>query len=82
MFDVYQQIPWSGKTARQVVDGDNEPNFTKLAQPIIMPRAFGEQAGTVASRLAGVALSIQRPVLRYDNQATLASRKLGSSETR
>ena len=64
VFGVYQRLFGPGPTSWQIVE--NHASFTELAQPSITARAFGEDIGIAASAVAGVVLSIERIVLRYD----------------
>ena len=71
VFGVYQRMLGPAPTAWQLVE--NHESFAELAQPSIIVRAFGEQADSVASELAGVVLSVQRSVLRYDPELSYSS---------
>lgn len=66
VFGVYERLFGPGPTAWQVVE--NHASFTELSQPSIVARAFGDQAGVAAAELAGVLVSIERTVLRYDSE--------------
>ncbi len=64
VFGVYQRLFGPGPTTWQIVE--NHASFTELAQPSIVTRAFGDRADVAASELAGLLVSIERAVLRYD----------------
>ena len=64
VFGVYRRLFGPGPTTWQIVE--NHERFLDLAQPSIVSRAFGDQASGVVSELAGVVVSIERTVLRYD----------------
>ena len=64
VFGVYERVFGPGPAVWQIVE--NHASFAELEQPSIVERAFGDQADIVAARLAGVVLSIERTVLRYD----------------
>jgi len=71
VFGVYQRMFGPAPTVWQVVE--NNASFTQLAQPSIIARAFGEQADAVAAELAGVVVSVERTVLRYDPELSYSS---------
>lgn len=71
VFGVYQRIFGPTPTAWQIVE--NHESFADLAQPSIITRAFGEEADSVTSELAGVVVSVQRSVLRYDPELSYLS---------
>ena len=71
VFGVYQRMFGPGPATWQIVE--NHASFTELAQPSIVARAFGAQAGTVASELAGIVISVERTVLRYDPELSYSS---------
>ncbi len=48
-------------------------SFAELAQPSLLERAFGAQAGGVAAELTGVVLSIEHTVLRYDAELSYST---------
>ena len=64
VFGVYRRLFGPGPTTWQIVE--NHERFLDLAQPSTVSRAFGDQASGVVSELAGVVVSIERTVLRYD----------------
>ncbi len=64
VFGVYRWLFGPGPATWQIVE--NHASFSDLAQPSIVARAFGDQASGVVSELAGVVVSIERTVLRYD----------------
>ena len=45
---------------------ENHASFRELDRPTIMQRALGERTSSIAAGLAGVVLSVERTVLRYD----------------
>jgi len=63
-FGVYQRMFGPGPTSWQVVE--NHASFTELVRPSIIVRAFGDNADSVSAELAGVVVSVERAVLRYD----------------
>ena len=71
VFGVYQRLLGPGPVVWQLVE--NYQSFEELAQPTIIDRAFGEQAATVVSELAGVVTSIERTVLRYDAELSYST---------
>ena len=71
VFGVYERMFGPAPTSWQIAE--NHASFTELAQPGIVARAFGEQADTVTAELAGVLLSVQRTVLRYDPELSYSS---------
>ena len=64
IFGVYQRIFGPGPTAWLIAE--NHASFAELEQPSILARTFGTQVDQMASRLAGVLVSIERTVLRYE----------------
>lgn len=64
VFGVYQRLFGPGPASWQLVE--NYQSFTELNQPSIINRAFGQEAAAVAADLAGVVVSVERTVLRYD----------------
>lgn len=64
VFGVYERVYGPGPTSWQIVE--NHASFDDLNQPGIIARAFGDEAGGVVARIAGVVTSIERSVLRYD----------------
>ena len=70
VFGVYERVFGPGPTTWLIVE--NHASFAELDQPGILTRTFGDQAGEVAARLAGVLLSIERTVLRYDPELSFS----------
>jgi len=70
-FGVYQRMFGPGPTSWLVVE--NHASFTELIRPSIIVRAFGDDADSVAAELAGVVLSVERAVLRYDPELSYTS---------
>ena len=64
VFGMYERYLGSGTAVWQLVE--NHSSFTELDRPTIMQRALGERTSGVAAGLAGVVLSVERNVLRYD----------------
>ena len=64
IFGVYQRVFGPGPTAWLIVE--NHASFAELKQPSILARTFGSQVNEVASTLAGVLVSIERTVVRYE----------------
>ena len=71
VFGVYERVFGPGPATWQIVE--NHSSFGDLDQPSILARTFGAQADEVASRLAGVLLSIERSVLRYDPELSFSA---------
>ena len=71
VFGVYQRVFGPSPTAWQIAE--NHASFTELVQPGIVTRAFGDQAEAVTAELAGVVVSVQRTVLRYDPELSYSS---------
>ena len=64
VFGVYQRMFGPGPTMWQIVQ--NHSSFAELSQPGIVALAFGEGAEDVLATIAGVVVSVERIVLRYD----------------
>lgn len=76
VFGVYERVFGPGPTSWLVVE--NYSSFAQLEQPSLVARAFGEDAGSAAARLAGVVTSIERTVLRYDAELSYSAIPAGS----
>ena len=70
VFGVYERYLGSGAAVWQLVE--NHASFTELDRPTIMQRALGERTSNVAAGLAGVVLSVERTVLRYDPELSFS----------
>ena len=70
VFGVYERYLGSGAAVWQLVE--NHASFTELNRPTIMQRALGERTSSVAAGLAGVVLSVERTVLRYDPELSFS----------
>ena len=70
VFGVYERYLGSGAAVWQLVE--NHASFTELERPTIMQRALGERTSNVAAGLAGVVLSVERTVLRYDPELSFS----------
>lgn len=71
VFGVYERVFGPAPASWQIAE--NHASFTELAQPNIIARAFGDQADSVAAEIAGVVVSVQRTVLRYDPELSYSS---------
>ncbi len=71
VFGVYERVWGPGPSVWQIVE--NHASFGELDRPTILERTYGERADEVASRLAGVLLSIERTVLRYDPELSFSA---------
>lgn len=71
VFGVYERVFGPGPAVWQIVE--NHASFSELDRPTILQRTFGERADEVASRLAGVLLSVERSVLRYDPELSFSA---------
>ena len=71
VFGVYERVFGPGPATWQIVE--NHSSFSELDRPTILQRTFGERADEVAARLAGVLLSVERSVLRYDPELSFSS---------
>ena len=70
VFGVYERYLGAGAAVWQLVE--NHASFTELDRPTIMQRALGERTSSVAAGLAGVVLSVERTVLRYDPELSFS----------
>ena len=68
---VYQQL--FGQAPLQWLVVQRLTSFVELAQPDLLQRAFGAQAPDVAAELAGVVLSVEQTVLRYDAELSYST---------
>jgi len=64
VFGMYERYLGSGAAVWQLVE--NHSSFTELERPTIMQLALGDRTSATAAGLAGVVLSVERTVLRYD----------------
>ena len=64
VFGMYERYLGTGAAVWQLVE--NHSSFTELNNPTILQRALGERTSATAAGLAGVVLSVERSVLRYD----------------
>ena len=64
VFGMYERYLGSGAAVWQLVE--NHASFTELERPTIMQLALGDRTSATAAGLAGVVLSVERTVLRYD----------------
>ena len=64
VFGMYERYLGSGAAVWQLVE--NHASFTELERPTIMQLALGDRTSETAAGLAGVVLSVERTVLRYD----------------
>jgi hypothetical protein len=64
VFGMYERYLGSGAAVWQLVE--NHSSFTELERPTIMQLALGSRTGETVASLAGVVLSVERTVLRYD----------------
>ena len=71
VFGVYERVFGPGPAVWQIVE--NHSSFSELDRPTILQRTFGERADEIAARLAGVLLSIERSVLRYDPELSFSA---------
>jgi hypothetical protein len=70
VFGMYERYLGSGAAVWQLVE--NHSSFTELNRPTIMQRALGARTSDTAARLAGVVLSVERNVLRYDPELSFS----------
>jgi hypothetical protein len=70
VFGMYERYLGSGAAVWQLVE--NHSSFTELDRPTIMQRALGARTSDTAARLAGVVLSVERTVLRYDPELSFS----------
>ena len=71
VFGVYERVFGPGPSSWLIVE--NYSSFAQLEQPSLVARAFGEEAGALTARLAGVLTSIERTVLRYDAELSYSA---------
>ena len=71
VFGVYQRLFGPEPMSWQIVV--NHASFAELVQPSIIARALGGEPGTAAEELAGVMVSVERTVLRYDPELSYTS---------
>lgn len=71
VFGVYEWVFGPGPAVWQIVE--NHSSFAELEQPTILARTYGERADEVYAELAGVLLSIERTVLRYDPELSFSA---------
>ena len=64
VFGVYERYLGSGASVWQLVE--NHASFTELDSPTVLQRALGDRTSQTAAGLAGVVVSVERRVLRYD----------------
>ena len=76
IFGVYERVFGPGPSSWLIVE--NYSSFAQLEQPSLVARAFGDDAGEAAARLAGVITSIERTVLRYDAELSYSAIPAGS----
>ena len=70
VFGMYERYLGSGAAVWQLVE--NHSSFTELNNPTIMQRALGARTSDTAAGLAGVVLSVERTVLRYDPELSFS----------
>jgi hypothetical protein len=70
VFGMYERYLGSGAAVWQLVE--NHSSFTELDRPTIMQRALGARTSDTAAGLAGVVLSVERTVLRYDPELSFS----------
>ena len=70
VFGMYERYLGSGAAVWQLVE--NHSSFTELNNPTILQRALGERTSDTAAGLAGVVLSVERSVLRYDPELSFS----------
>lgn len=70
VFGMYERYLGSGAAVWQLVE--NHSSFTELNNPTIMQRALGARTSETAAGLAGVVLSVERTVLRYDPELSFS----------
>jgi len=71
VFGVYERVFGPAPASWQIAE--NHASFTERAQPSIIARTFGDQADSVTAEIAGVVVSVQRTVLRYDPELSDSS---------
>ncbi len=70
VFGMYERYLGTGAAVWQLVE--NHSSFTELNSPTIMQRALGARTSDTAAGLAGVVLSVERTVLRYDPELSFS----------
>ena len=70
VFGMYERYLGSGAAVWQLVE--NHSSFTELNDPTIMQLALGARTSDTAAGLAGVVLSVERTVLRYDPELSFS----------
>ena len=70
VFGMYERYLGTGVAVWQLVE--NHSSFTELNNPTILQRALGERTSATAAGLAGVVLSVERSVLRYDPELSFS----------
>ena len=70
VFGMYERYLGTGAAVWQLVE--NHSSFTELNNPTILQRALGERTSDTAAGLAGVVLSVERSVLRYDPELSFS----------
>ena len=70
VFGMYERYLGTGAAVWQLVE--NHSSFTELNNPTIMQRALGARTSDTAAGLAGVVLSVERTVLRYDPELSFS----------
>ena len=70
VFGMYERYLGSGAAVWQLVE--NHSSFTELERPTVMQLALGSRTGDTVAGLAGVVLSVERTVLRYDPRLSYA----------
>ena len=70
VFGMYERYLGSGAAVWQLVE--NHSSFTELDRPTIMQLALGARTSDTAAGLAGVVLSVERTVLRYDPELSFS----------
>lgn len=76
VFGIYERYFGPGPSTWQIVE--NHSSFAELDEPSILERTFGERSDEVAAELAGVLLSVERTVLRYDPELSFSVADGGS----
>ena len=67
---MYERYLGTGAAVWQLVE--NHSSFTELNNPTILQRALGERTSDTVAGLAGVVLSVERSVLRYDPELSFS----------
>ena len=76
VFGIYERYFGPGPATWQIVE--NHSSFAELDEPTILARTFGERSDEVVAELAGVLLSVERTVLRYDPELSFSVAGSGS----